>query len=167
MLEEKKADLMSEMNDIAINFVEEHDLDTNSYLSDLISNFAGWQVDYYNNDLAEWLKRGGGYYVERYVEEIGIDTRNFNFWQIVSGGQFMELEEKLHEDSEKIIEMLVINYLLKIKNEIERDLTDEDLTNLLEEVKSQINSNDRLSDAIDVVDDHIFIKDEEGAENGI
>lgn len=159
LLEGKKSDLASVMDDLSIDFANNHKLDTNNYLRDLISEYADWQVDYYNDDLANWLRRGGDYYVERYVEEIGIDTRNFNFWQVVSGGQFLELEERLLRDESDIIEVLAINYLLSVKNEIEKDLTEEDLDEIIEEVKSQINSNDRLSDAADVVDGYIFKKE--------
>ena len=46
-LEEKKEDLKGGMNDVSIDFASDYDLNSNSYLNDLFSEYADSQVSIY------------------------------------------------------------------------------------------------------------------------
>lgn len=162
-LEEKKEDLKGGMNDVSVDFVSDYDLNTSSYLSDLFNEYADGQVSIYYSDLIEWLKGGGDDFVERYVAEFGIDERNFDFWGIVRGGQFLDFQERLFADEKDIIELMVVNYLLNNEEEIERELEESELEEMIDEVVDDLQRYDRL-DVIDIINKYIKEEDDEDDE---
>lgn len=121
MLEERKEDLKWRMNDLAVDFSADYDLQTSSYFCDLFTEYADSQVDIYASDLFEWAKSNYEY-IEEAVEEFGIDSRNFDFLRVIQSGQLLYNERQLFEDEEKIVELMVVNYLLENEEEIEKEL---------------------------------------------
>ena len=163
-LEEKKEDLKGGMNDVSIDFASDYDLNSNSYLNDLFNEYADSQVSIYYDDLIEWLKGGGDEFVERYVAEFGIDEKNFDFWGIVRGGQFLDFQERLYADEKDIIELMVVNYLLNNEEEIERELEESELEEMFDEIESQFDNCERLENLLDAINEYIKIKDEDDEE---
>ena len=163
-LEEKKEDLKGGMNDASVDFVSDYDLNSNSYLSDLVNEYADSRVSIYYGDLIEWLKGGGDDFVERYVAEFGIDEKNFDFWGIVRGGQFLDFQERLFADEKEIVSLMVVNYLLENEEEIERELEERELEEMFDEIESQFDNCERLENLIDVIDEYIKRKDEDDEE---
>ena len=157
----KKEDLKGGMNDVSIDFASDYDLNSNSYLNDLFNEYADSQVSIYYDDLIEWLKGGGDEFVERYVAEFGIDEKNFDFWGIVRGGQFLDFQERLFADEKDIIELMVVNYLLNNEEEIERELEESELEEMFDEIESQFDSCERLENLIDIINEYIKINNEE------
>lgn len=74
-------------------------------VDDILHQIADNNVDIYTYDLMEWLK-GNYSYVEDYVKEFGINANNFDFLDIVKGGQYMQIEESLHNNRMNILEFL-------------------------------------------------------------
>lgn len=163
MLEERKEDLKGGMNDLSVDFASDYDLNSNSYLSDLFTEYADNQVSIYYNDLIEWLKGGGDEFVERYVAEFGIDEKNFDFWGIVRGGQFLDFQERLFADEKDIIELMVVNYLLNNEEDIERELEESELEEMIDEVVDDLQRYDRL-DVIDIINKYIKEENEDDEE---
>ena len=163
-LEEKKEDLKGGMNDVSIDFASDYDLNTNSYLNDLFTEYADNQVSIYYNDLIEWLKGGGDEFVERYVAEFGIDEKNFDFWGIVRGGQFLDFQERLFADEKDIIELMVVNYLLNNEEEIERELEESELEEMIDEVVDDLQRYERMEDGIDIINKYIKEENEDDEE---
>jgi hypothetical protein len=70
------------------------------------------EADIYNRDLLNWLSShlDRSAYCDQYVEEYGgIDTKNFNIINVISGGQYLEKLEVYHSvlhSLEEIIEEL-------------------------------------------------------------
>ena len=163
-LEEKKEDLKGGMNDVSIDFASDYDLNSNSYLNDLFTEYADNQVSIYYNDLIEWLKGGGDEFVERYVAEFGIDEKNFDFWGIVRGGQFLDFQERLFADEKDIIELMVVNYLLNNEEEIERELEESELEEMIDEVVDDLQRYERMEDGIDIINKYIKEENEDDEE---
>lgn len=163
MLEERKEELKRGMNDLSVDFASDYDLNSNSYLSDLFNEYADSQVSIYYADLIEWLKGSGDEFVERYVAEFGIDEKNFDFWGIVRGGQFLDFQERLFADEKDVIELMIVNYLLNNEEEIERELEESELEEMIDEVVDDLQRYDRL-DVIDIINKYIKKEDDEDDE---
>ena len=110
------------------------------------------------------MKGGGDEFVERYVAEFGIDEKNFDFWGIVRGGQFLDFQERLFADEKDIVELMVVNYLLNNEEEIERELEESELEEMFDEIESQFDNCGSLENLIDVINEYIKIKDEDDEE---
>ena len=163
-LEERKEDLKGRMNDLSIDFASDYDLNTSSYLCDLFNEYAGGQVDIYYKDLIDWLSGSGDEFVERYVQEFGIDEKNFDFWEIVRGGQFLDFQERLFADEKEIIELMVVNYLLNNEEEIERELEESELEEMIDEIVDDLQRCERLEDEIDIINKYIKEESEDDEE---
>lgn len=159
-LEERKEEIKKEINDISIDFASDYDLNSSSYLCDLFTEYADSQVDIYYKDLIEWLFDGVDY-VERYVEEFGIDEKNFNFWDIVRGGQFLDFQERLFADDKEIIELMAINYLLNNEEEIERELEESELEEMIDEIVDDLQRYERIDDGVDIINKYIKEENDE------
>ena len=157
-LEERKEDLKGGMNDLSVDFASDYDLNTSSYLSDLFNEYADSQVDIYYSDLFEWCKHNYEY-VEEAVAEFGIDSRNFDFIEIIRSGQFLYNERQLFEDEKEIAELMVVNYLLNNEEEIEKELEESELEEMIDEVVDDLQRYGRLEDGIDIINK--YIKEEE------
>ena len=50
------------------------------------------EADCYNSDLLKWLSSNlsRAKYVEEYVQEFGIEAKDFDLYRIISGGQYLE-----------------------------------------------------------------------------
>lgn len=160
MLEERKNDLKRGMNDLSVDFASDYDLQTSSYFCDLFCEYADSQVDIYNSDLFEWCKNNLEY-VEEAVAEFGIDEKNFDLMRLVQSGQFLYNERQLFEDEEKIVELMVVNYLLNNEEEIEKEIDENELDEMFAEITSQFDSNDRCEDVVDVINKYIKEKEDE------
>lgn len=92
-----------------------------NYIYDIIHDIADNTVDIYTYDLNEWLKDNYTY-VEDYVKEFGIDSNNFDFIEVVRGGQYLYIEEKLVENKSIMLEYLAY-YILQDEGieELEED----------------------------------------------
>ena len=163
-LEERKEDLKGRMNDLSIDFASDYDLNTSSYLCDLFNEYADGQVDIYYKDLIDWLSGSGDEFVERYVREFGIDEKNFDFWEIVRGGQFLDFQERLFADEKEIIELMVVNYLLNNEEEIERELEESELEEMIDEIVDDLQRCERLEDEIDIINKYIKEESEDDEE---
>lgn len=163
-LEQRKEDLKGGMNDLSIDFASDYNLNTSSYLSDLFNEYADNQVDIYYKDLIEWLKGGGDEFIERYVAEFGIDEKNFDFWGVVRGGQFLDYEERLFADEKDIIELMVVNYLLNNEEEIEKELEESELEEMVDEIVDDLQRDGRLEDEIDIINKYIKKESEDDEE---
>lgn len=163
MLEERKEDLKGGMNDLSVDFSSDYDLQTSSYFCDLFTEYADSQVDIYTSDLFEWAKYNYEY-IEEAVAEFGIDSRNFDFLGVLKSGQFLYNERQLFEDEEKIVELMVVNYLLNNEEEIEKELEESELEEMFAEVTSQFDSNDCCEDVIDIINKYIKEEDEDDDE---
>ena len=161
MLEERKEDLKGRMNDLSVDFASDYDINTSSYLCDMLTEYADNQVDIYYTDLIEWLKGNGDEFIERYVEEFGIDEKSFDFWSVVRGGQFLDFQERLLSDEKEIVELMVVNYLLENEEEIEKELEEKELEEMFDELESQFDDCERLENVIDIINEYIKIKDDE------
>ena len=74
-------------------------------IDDIIEDIANQNVDVYTYDLLEWSKEGYGY-IEGYVREFGIDTDNFDFLDIIRGGQYLYIEQTLYNNKSIMLEFL-------------------------------------------------------------
>lgn len=163
-LEERKEDLKGGMNDLSVDFASDYDLNTSSCLCDLFTEYADSQVSIYYSDLIKWLSGDGDEFVERYVAEFGIDEKNFNFWDIVRGGQFLDFQERLFGDDKEIIELMVVNYLLNNEEEIERELEESELEEMIDEIVDDLQRYERLEDGIDIINKYIKEESEDDEE---
>lgn len=164
MLEQRKEDLKGGMNDLSVDFSSDYDLNTSSYLCDLFNEYADSQVDIYYKDLIEWLSGGGDEFVERYVEEFGIDEKNFDLWGLIRGGQFLDFQERLFADEKDIIELMVVNYLLNNEEEIERELEESEIEEMIDEIVDDLQRCERLEDEIDAINKYIKAESEDDEE---
>lgn len=160
-LEERKEEIKKEINDISIDFASDYDLSASSYLCDLFTEYADSQVSIYYSDLLRWLSGDGDEFIERYVAEFGIDEKNFNFWDIVRGGQFLDLQERLFADGKEIIELMTINYLLNNEEEIEREIEERELEEMFDEIIDDLQRYERLDDGIDIINKYIKEENDE------
>lgn len=92
-----------------------------NYIDDIIHDIADNNVDIYNYDLLEWAKDNYSY-IEDYVKEFGIDSQNFDFIDIIRGGQYLYIEQTLYNNKESMLEYLAY-YILDDKGytEIEEE----------------------------------------------
>ena len=154
IIEGRKDDIKKGMNDISKDFASDYTLDTSSYLSDLISEYSDNWVYIYNYDLLNWVKDNYEY-VEMAISEFGIDEKNFNFFRLLQTGQYLQNEEMLYSDESKIIELMTYNYLLDNEDEIEKDIDEKDIDEMIDEILAYFDSNDRLNDIIDKINEYI------------
>lgn len=110
-LEEKKEELESKMNDLSVDFVNDYEDNESDYISDCYADYADQQVSIYHSDLFEWVRNNYGY-IEDYVEEFGIDDKNFDFIKLIQGGQWYYNYEQLNRDDRTIKQLLYINKML-------------------------------------------------------
>ena len=71
-------------------------------LTDKIIEFADGLVDIYNHKLLEWLKDNYSTY-EDYIEEFGINNKNFDLMQTIRWAQFIEYERELRDEVEEFL----------------------------------------------------------------
>lgn len=110
------------------------------YICDCISEIADNNVSLDNYDLLEWVPDNSEY-VERAVDEFGIDSNNFDFFKLLQQGQYIQIEEEIYDNFDNIITNWIINYIehdLKIK-----ELTDEQAEEI-EDLFNKYDNNDRL-----------------------
>lgn len=90
-------------------------------VDDIIHDIADNNVDIYTYDLLEWVKNNYSY-VEDYVKEFGIDSQNFDFIEIIRGGQYLYIKQTLYNNKESMLEYLAY-YILDDKGitEIEEE----------------------------------------------
>lgn len=160
-LEEKKEEIKRSINDISIDFASDYDLNSSSYLCDLFTDYADSQVSIYYSDLLKWLSGDGDEFVERYVAEFGIDEKNFQFWDIVRGGQFLDLQERLFADDKEIIELMAINYLLNNEEEIEREIEESEIEEMIDEIVDTLQRYERIDDGVDIINKYIKEENDE------
>lgn len=159
-LEERKEILKGGMNDISVDFASDYDLNSSSYLIDLFNEYADNQVDIYTSDLFNWAQYNYEY-IEEAISEFGIDSKNFDFLGIIESGQFLYNERQLFEDEEKIVELMVVNYLLNNEEEIEKELEESELEKMFDEIEIQFDNCERLEFLIDIIDEFIKIRNDE------
>lgn len=116
-----------------------------NYIDDIIHDIADNNVDIYNYDLLEWAKSNYSY-IEDYVKEFGINSQNFDFIDIIRGGQYLYIEQTLYNNKESMLEYLAY-YILDDKGitEIEEEkateisMIDFDRIETIDELKEKIN----------------------------
>ena len=70
-------------------------------ITDQIHDLADDSVDIYNSGLLDWLSENRSdavYYIEEAVGEFGIDYNNFDFWRLLSSGQYLMYERQLYDN---------------------------------------------------------------------
>lgn len=80
------------------------------YIGDIITEVCDNNVDICNNDLWEWAK-DNEYYVERAINEFGIDSSNFDLIGLFRQGQYLYYEETCYNNLDDIIEYLILSNL--------------------------------------------------------
>jgi|SRR3990167_2141750 len=85
----------------SIDYIQTLEDDLSDYdlegFGDARHEFIDGLVNPYNNDLLKWLSShlSNASYVEEAVEEFGLDTNNFNFWNLLQQGQYRHIEDVL------------------------------------------------------------------------
>lgn len=115
------------------------------YIDEIFSEIADNNVDIYWSDLCEWAK-GNSSYIDDYVVEFGIDEKNFDFFRLIQGGQYLCNLEELNENRDDIIKLFILNY---IENRLEIKEINEDIENQLVDMLSNVSNYDDLSVIID------------------
>jgi len=82
---------------------EEPTIELERNYQDRITEMADTSVSIYNNDLYNWLDGSTAEWVERSIEEFGVDTRNISVIKLIQQGQFLMYETALYD---------IINYLI-------------------------------------------------------
>lgn len=126
------------------------------YIDDIFHEIADNNVAIYWTDLCKWAKDNSGY-IDDYVAEFGIDEKNFDFFRLIQGGQYLCNLEELNENRDDIIKLFILNY---IENELEIKELTEDIENQLNDILDDVDNYDDLSIIIDDID-AIFENDEE------
>ena len=80
------------------------------YIDDVFKEIANNHVAICWADLCEWAKGNSGY-IDEYVAEFGIDEKNFEFFRLIQGGQYLCNLEELNENREDIIKLFIFNYI--------------------------------------------------------
>lgn len=136
--------------EVAKNFESYEEYITEYYnyqndIDDIIRDIADNNVDIYNYDLLEWAKDNYSY-IEDYVKEFGIDSQNFDFIDIIRGGQYLYIEQTLYNNKESMLEYLAY-YILDDKGYTE--LEEEKATEISMIDFNRIETIDELEEEID------------------
>lgn len=148
-------DTKSQMNDCSIDLVDEY-YDTTSYICDAISQFAHDACSIYTSGQIEWLREDPESvdYIERGVQEFGIDHKDFNFWRLITSGQYLQASDQLYSDAENIVILSALYCLTD-------DTTEEMIDAVCDNINSRIDHNDRFDDIADAVQDILTELEEE------
>lgn len=126
----------------------EYLVDYNSgYICDCINEISANNVNTYNDDLLKWCKYNSEY-VKRAIDEFGLDSRNFDFFELLRQGQYIQIEDELYSNLDDILTNWIINYIeydLDIK-----ELTDEQ-TEQVEDLFNKYDNNDELEYIIEQI----------------
>jgi hypothetical protein len=82
----------------------------NGYITDIFSQIADNAVGIYTKDLLEWLVDNYEE-LEEYVQEFGIDYKNFDLLGAIRGAQWLCYERQLSNEAEEICEFWLLDYL--------------------------------------------------------
>lgn len=147
--------IKSQINDISVDLVDEY-YDTTSYICDAINQTADDACSIYTGDQLKWLREDPEAvdYIERGVQEFGIDHDNFNFWDLITSGQYLQASDQLYSDAENIVILSALYCLTD-------DATEEMVNTVCEEINSRIDHNDRFDDIADAVWDILTEFEEE------
>lgn len=115
------------------------------YVDDVLHEIADNHIDIYWTDLCEWAKGNSGY-IDEYVAEFGIDSKNFDFFRLIQGGQYLCNLEELNKNRDDIIKLFILNY---IENELEIKELSENVENQLNDILDDVSNYDDLSVIID------------------
>ena len=102
----------------------------NGYICDIMSEIADNHINLYNHDLLKWLSDNlaNAYYIERAVNEYGIDSKDFDFYNLIQQGQFMQNYEDLQEHLNDSLLNYAFNYIEHYLDNI--DVTEEQFDEL-------------------------------------
>ena len=141
-LREEKVDYLRN-EETAKNFINDYDLEDNTYICDAIAYFSDSNVDIYYYSLKEWLKEDDEAieYFEQVINEGLVDTRNFDFYKCIQAAQYEKTSCNLYEDLETIIEIMIIDYLLDNEEMIDKI---EDFEDFIDNIEK--NHNNRFED---------------------
>lgn len=160
-IEERKENLKKRMNDLSVDFCADYSLYSEEYITDLFCEYADGRVDIYTRDLLEWFVENYDV-VEEAIDEYGEPAKDSNgrvdILRTIQQGQFLQNERLLFEDEKEIVELLILNHLLNNEEEIEKEIDEKVIDELIEEAEIEIDSNSRIDELKDVVDN--FIKKE-------
>lgn len=158
-LETIKKDLEESMNNYSLDFVSDYSIESSSYFSDAVSEFADNNISVYYSDQFKYyeehtsesedalLELMDGESITQMIKKEGL--YNLCCYAGVCG-QYYEITADLYEDEENIKKLLVIRYLLKTE---QAPTTAEKLGELLEEIEM---SNIRcLCDLLDFLPDYL------------
>lgn len=143
-LKEFLQELRKQINDISNDFVGDYSLTCSSYICDAFSDYADSRVDIYYYDLFEWAKNNYDA-INEATAELGSTG---DICQDIRQGQYLEYDRQLYADSETIIEMLVIDFLIN-EEDIE-ELEETQLDEILDAVDLE-DTSQRLEDIAEVV----------------
>lgn len=137
---DKIKELKEQMNDISIDLVDEY-YNSTAYICDAISQVADDACSIYYNDRIEWLKKDPEAvdYIEQGVEEFGIDSNSFDFWQLITQGQYLQATETLYRDLQDIITLAALYHLPD-------DATEEAIEEVCNLVPDRIDQNNTFLD---------------------
>ena len=146
-LEERIDYLKNKVDDDAVDFASDYDLQDINYFCDTISSYADGKVDTYYYDLKESL--GNGEIVDCMEEAVSqglIDTKNYDFFKHIQMAQFIYYVNKVYNDLDELSHILAYKYLIDIDANITMEQLDE-----IDEL--DFDNNDNLKDEIDNIVD--------------
>lgn len=140
-------DTKSQMNDCSIDLVDEY-YDSKYYISDAISQKADDDCSIYYSDQVKWLREDPDSldYIEQAVRKFGIDHEDFDFWGLITSGQYLQANDKLYSDIENIIMLSALYHLPD-------DATEEMINTVCDNINSRIDHNDRFDNIANAVFD--------------
>jgi hypothetical protein len=102
----------------------------NGYICDIMHEIADMNTDCYNSDLLNWLSNNlaNAYYIEKAVDEYGIDNKNFDFYRLIAQGQYMQNYEDLQEHLNDALLNYAFNYIENFLDDV--DVTQEQFEEL-------------------------------------
>lgn len=154
-------ELMDDLNtgEIGEKFSDYND----GYVCDIIAEIADSSVDIYNSDLWEWAKDN-----EEWIEEAissgiyTVESSNFDLIRLFQAGQYEFYTHDLYENLDDSIKYAIYSHLIYGRKMEE---INEELSDFIDELCTDIDNNKRLDFYIDSVDEFIDGENEDEEED--
>lgn len=138
-VEELKENYFNEMNKISVDFIKENQIEDMRYIEDNINSFCDDLIDFYYEDLKEWLIKNNNIdYIDLAIEEFG---KNESFYKDIQSAQYLKYHEELYEDIENICICLVLNFISENYVEISEQFLNDFIFDLQYDYYDFINQN--------------------------
>lgn len=138
------------MNDVSIEMVEQY-YQSEQYISDCISEYAGNSIDIYTGDLLNWAKENIAD-IDYAVDEFG---KPDSFIKYIEQGQYYQYDRQMYEDYEYIIKLSILHMIRDKQKETNVNLTNEQIEDIIESSTGNEESFEELQDLIECYFDDI------------